>query len=239
MNNILKKINKFINLLVDYRKDEYNFIKKYIFNKYNILDAGCGTGTFIKFIKEKFPACKIDGIDQNIDNVLVAKKLKANIKVMSITDLNIKNKFDLVLCSHVIQCMQTTEVFIALKKFHKSLKKNGLLIISTLNNYKSFYEHPENVRPYPLAVFYRFFKKIKINRSYISSSASPAFSNMPAFEIIDVKFRYEPLILFSFDQQKYLFYFSSFLNRLQSFLQIKKFWKYTSYTIVLKKINVN
>ena len=74
MNNILKKINKFINLLVDYRKDEYNFIKKYIFNKYNILDAGCGTGTFIKFIKEKFPACKIDGIDQNIDNVLVAKK---------------------------------------------------------------------------------------------------------------------------------------------------------------------
>jgi SAM-dependent methyltransferase len=239
MNNILKKINKFINLLVDYRKDEYNFIKKYIFNKYNILDAGCGTGTFIKFIKEKFPACKIDGIDQNIDNVLVAKKLKANIKVMSITDLNIKNKFDLVLCSHVIQCMQTTEVFVALKKFHKSLKKNGLLIISTLNNYKSFYEHPENVRPYPLAVFYRFFKKIKINRSYISSSASPSFSNMPAFEIIDVKFRYEPLILFSFDQHKYLFYFSSFLNMLQSFLQIKKFWKYTSYTIVLKKINVN
>jgi 2-polyprenyl-3-methyl-5-hydroxy-6-metoxy-1,4-benzoquinol methylase len=239
MNNFLKKINKFINLLVDYRKDEYNFIKKYIFNKYNILDAGCGTGDFIKFIKEKFPACKIDGIDQNIDNVLVAKKLKANIKVMSITDLNIKNKFDLVLCSHVIQCMQTTEVFVALKKFHKSLKKNGLLIISTLNNYKSFYEHPENVRPYPLAVFYRFFKKTKINRSYISSSDSPAFSSMPAFEIIDVKFRYEPLILFSFDQHRYLFYFSSFLNRVQSFLQIKKFWKYTSYTIVLKKISVN
>lgn len=238
MNNILKIINNFLNLLVDYRKDEYNFIKNYIFNKNNILDAGCGTGTFIKFIKEKFPACRIHGIDQNINNVLVARKLKADIKVMSITNLNIKNKFDLVLCSHVIQCMQTTEVFVALKKFHKSLKKNGILIISTLNNYKSFYEYPENVRPYPLAVFYRFFKKTEIHKSHVAKSDSPAFSNMPAFEIIDVKFRYEPLILFSFDQHKYLFYLSSFLNRLQSFLQIKKFWKYTSYTIVLKKINV-
>jgi 2-polyprenyl-3-methyl-5-hydroxy-6-metoxy-1,4-benzoquinol methylase len=230
------KINEILKKNIDYRLEEYNFIKEYITNKENILDAGCGTGTFLNYIKKNFKDCKLYGIDQNIDNIKIAKKIEKKVKVQSITKIKDKNKYDVIVCSHVIQCLQSTDAFIVMKKFHIAIKKNGLLIISTLNDYNNFYEHPENVRPYPLAVFYRFFRQTKkIVGNQAENNTSPSHSKMPNFEIIKAKFRYEPLILFDFDQNKYLFYISIFLNKIQYFFKIRKYWKYLSYTVILKK----
>lgn len=189
---------------------------------------------FYKIHKKKFSKCITFGIDQNADNVKIAKTIENKIKVKNIVDLNYKNKFDVIVCSHVIQCLHSHEMSLVLKKFHKSLKKNGLLILSTLNSYKNFYEHPENVRPYPLSVFYRYLKKTSLSGLERNDNTSP-FVSVPMFEIIKSKLRYEPLFYFSFDQNKYIFLISKFLNNLQYYLKIIKFWKYTSYTIVLKK----
>jgi hypothetical protein len=115
----------------------------------------------LKILKNNSKNCTFYGIDQNIDNIKIAKKIEKNVKVQSITKIKDINKYNLIVCSHVIQCLQTNEAFIVMKKFHRSLKKKGFLIVSTLNDYKNFYEHPENVRPYPLAVFYRFFRQSK------------------------------------------------------------------------------
>lgn len=236
MKFFLLKINEILKKNVDYRLEEYNFIKKYISNEKIILDAGCGTGTFLEYIKNNFKNCNLYGIDQNIDNIKIAKKIEKKVKVQSITKIKDHKKYDVVVCSHVIQCLQATEAFIVMKKFHISLKNNGLLIISTLNDYKNFYEHPENVRPYPLSVFYRFFRQTeKITKDKKINNTSPAHSGMPNFSIVKTKFRYEPLILFNFDQTKFLFYLSVFLNKIQYYFKIKKYWKYQSYTVVLKK----
>ena len=236
MKEFFLKINELLKKLIDYRFEEYKFIKKFVSNKDIILDAGCGTGTFLNYIKNNSKNCTFYGIDQNIDNIKIAKKIEKNVKVQSITKIKDINKYNLIVCSHVIQCLQTNEAFIVMKKFHRSLKKKGFLIVSTLNDYKNFYEHPENVRPYPLAVFYRFFRQSKqIVKSRKMNNTSPSHSGMPAFEIIDTRFRYEPLILFTFDQSKFLFNLSILLNKFQYYFYIKKYWKYQSYTVILKK----
>ena len=108
----------------------------------NIIDVGCGAGLVTE------PLCrlgaKVTGLDAAKNNIEVAKKHAddGGLKITYKNDLveNIasqKKKYDVVLALEVIEHVEDVPYF--LENCAKLLKKDGLLIISTLNrNPKSY-----------------------------------------------------------------------------------------------------
>ena len=72
------KFLKSISNLVSYdiRYEEYNIAFNYLSKSKNVLDLGCGTGTFLNYWSDRSNESKtsIIGIDLNEENVLFGKK---------------------------------------------------------------------------------------------------------------------------------------------------------------------
>lgn len=96
-----------------------------------ILDLGCGTGLFIKFLSKK---------NNNVEGVEISKKAakigqKKGLKI-KIADLHFsfpykKNTFDTITAGEVIEHIYDTDFF--LEEIKRILKPNGYLILSTPN----------------------------------------------------------------------------------------------------------
>ena len=73
-----KKFDNVIPLLIPFYSEIYNILIDSIpFYKnvpIKILDIGCGTGTFAKIVKEKFPYAKITCLDFSKNMIEVAKE---------------------------------------------------------------------------------------------------------------------------------------------------------------------
>ena len=103
--------------------------------KLNILDLGCGGG----LISEPLAKIggKVTGIDFVENNIKVAKKhafqnnLKINYCIGDIEKLSLNTKYDLIIMFEILEHVNNWEKIF--KKIKKNLKKDGLLIISTIN----------------------------------------------------------------------------------------------------------
>ena len=131
------------------------FIKERIINKYQkegsfkkilekkvVLDLGCGGGILSETLAEE--GANILAIDQSKKLIneakkrAKAKKLKINYQCQSIDNLKLKSvKFDIILCMEVIEHVQDYRNFI--KKAFECLKKNGIIIFSTINKSRLSY----------------------------------------------------------------------------------------------------
>ncbi len=110
-------------------------LNKYNLNNYKILDIGCGGGLISEAL------CKlgadVTGIDFVKENIIAAKihakknNLKINYLVKNFEKEKIISKFDAIVIFEVLEHLNDWESFI--KKIRKNLKKNGVLIISTIN----------------------------------------------------------------------------------------------------------
>tara|TARA_B100000029_G_scaffold479979_1_gene527557 strand:- start:10 stop:723 length:714 start_codon:yes stop_codon:yes gene_type:complete len=107
-----------------------------IFLKKNILDLGCGGGILAESLAKK--GANVTAIDTSKSLIDVAKKrslnknLKINYKVGDIKSLKKKHtKFDIIISLEVIEHVCDYEIF--LKDIFSCLKKNGIIIISTIN----------------------------------------------------------------------------------------------------------
>lgn len=103
-------------------------------HKLKVLDAGCGDGiNLIQLSKEN----NIDlfALDYNSIRVERAKEKFNNVDVFQddLTEINenLIEKFDVILCSQVIEHIPNYETVI--KNLHKYLNSNGLLILGTPN----------------------------------------------------------------------------------------------------------
>ena len=106
-----------------------------------ILDIGCGGGLLCEPLSKL--GAKITGIDPSNDNIEIAKlhskETNLNIKYIccSPENLNLNNKFDVILNMEVIEHVSNTNLFI--KNCSKLIKKNGIMFVATINkNLKSF-----------------------------------------------------------------------------------------------------
>jgi len=106
-----------------------------------ILDIGCGGGLLCEPLSKL--GARITGIDPSNDNIEVAKlhskETNLNIKYIccSPENLNLNNKFDVILNMEVIEHVSNTNLFI--KNCSKLIKKNGIMFVATINkNLKSF-----------------------------------------------------------------------------------------------------
>jgi 2-polyprenyl-3-methyl-5-hydroxy-6-metoxy-1,4-benzoquinol methylase len=104
--------------------------------KFNMLDAGSGFGQYSFYIASQNPSCSIKAVDVKEDQIADCssffKACRLNNVAFSIGDLtkpHETNAYELVLCVDVMEhILEDVEVF---KNFHRSMKKDALLLIST------------------------------------------------------------------------------------------------------------
>ena len=99
------------------------------------LDIGCWSGAKVLEMKNK---CNFYGLDFDKEKLkLVDIKIKKRVKYGDITKkIPFDKKFDLILLSEVIEHIKEDEL--ALKNISNSLKKNGILILTTPKSIKGF-----------------------------------------------------------------------------------------------------
>jgi len=117
---------------------KFNFIKKRIKNKNNHLDIGCGSGTFLSILKNKFSV----GLDISDKQIKFANKVYGNKRRKFISynrEFNLKKKFfHSVSIIELIEHLTNPQINNLLNQVHKVLKKGGKVYITT-PNYFSFW----------------------------------------------------------------------------------------------------
>lgn len=112
------------------RKITNTLLEKYLpkNNRQKILDAGCGTGKNIMFLKKYG---KVSGFDISSQAITYCKKRKlTNIKLGSIDEIPYKNNvFDLVTCFDVLGQIEVRNINKSIKEFKRVLKPGGILLI--------------------------------------------------------------------------------------------------------------
>jgi len=110
-------------------------INKKKLNNIKILDVGCGGGLISEGLTKI--GADVTGIDFIKENISVAKmhakknKLKINYFTKDFEKEKITSKYDAIIILEVLEHLNDWSAFI--KKIRLNLKKNGVLIISTIN----------------------------------------------------------------------------------------------------------
>ncbi|MDT0555584.1 class I SAM-dependent methyltransferase [Patiriisocius hiemis] len=113
-------------------KKKLDLVNSLAQKKGNLLDIGCGTGAFLKTVKNSSWEC--DGVEPNSS----ARKLahEKNLSVFSsLEDLPGTKKYDVITLWHVLEHLPNLKE--SIYKIESLLKPNGILIIA-VPNYKSF-----------------------------------------------------------------------------------------------------
>lgn len=134
-----KYYSEVYNLLYEgknYKKEFYTIkkiIRKYHKKPKNLLDLGCGTGSYSKLMTEL--ELKVTGVDASKDMLKIAKsKYKKNknliFKKLNILNMNLKKKYDVVSALFHILSYQITDKNVNkfFKNSEKHLNTNGILI---------------------------------------------------------------------------------------------------------------
>ena len=127
--SVLHKIRP---LRIRYILDQLN--KKNIVEA-EILDLGCGGGLVSESLAKL--GALVTGVDFVKENINIANdhasknNLNINYIYQNIEKLKIKKKFDVIIMFEILEHLDDWKVFIM--KIKKNLKKNGILIISTIN----------------------------------------------------------------------------------------------------------
>lgn len=147
--NLLGKIKAVI--LDKFEKIQYSIpwtypaeIKKLIPQKSNVLDVGCGDGHLAHWINY-FGEYKIVGIDINEEDLEIAKNRLTENKKPIFEDLFLldltkripfKKKFDVVLCSQVVEHLEKDKALQLVQKLENLAKER--VIIATINGFFQF-----------------------------------------------------------------------------------------------------
>ncbi|MDN6311041.1 MAG: class I SAM-dependent methyltransferase [Psychroflexus sp.] len=104
-----------------------NLIKKYASEAPQILDYGCGTGDFLKFLQDRDYA--VQGIEptEKAQKIASQKGLKIHASLQEINE-----KFDVISLFHVLEHVEDFQSLI--KQLRGKLNANGILIIAVPNH---------------------------------------------------------------------------------------------------------
>lgn len=209
----------------DRRREEYDYAWSHLKDAASILDVACGTGTFMQYAPDR-----IKGIDINPDNVAWCKSRgldadEGSALAMPYADAS----FDAVHSSHVLQVFSPGQAVDYVRELFRVCKPGGKVVIVTLNNFKHFWRHPENARPYPPMAVLNMFASQK-------EEQSPMWAGMGKMpEFVSIRLRRPALIEFESTSSLILRRYASVLNALQYGLYLRKYWAYDAYTLVLRK----
>lgn len=135
--------------------------------KGKILDIGCGTGDFLKYMASS--GWEADGVETDVGAKGIAEK-KLGKKIEGKLDLvDGENKYDVISMWHVLEHIYNVEDY--LKKVNKLLKKGGVLIVGVPNcaSYDAK-KYKGNWVAYDLPIHLSHFRKNNIREISIKSS---------------------------------------------------------------------
>lgn len=122
-----------------------------------VLDVGCGVGNISLQIANI--GCDVTGIDvdkSSVDYANKRNKMKnCRFKVYNAHKMNMNEKFDIIICSEVLEHLKYPENLIEF--ISKSLKKTGFLFLSVPNGYG-----PAELSVMPRRIIGKILKRIKL-----------------------------------------------------------------------------
>lgn len=144
-----------------YYFNELIFFLKQLPKKAKILDVGCGSGHVAKYLEQK--GFMVTGIDFSGKMLQIAKKRCKKAKFIK-TDIEKfyygKEKWNGIIALFILIHLKKTNIKKVLNKFHKSLRKNGLLFLSMVKG-RGEYFGPEPLNS-KLKMFFRYTTKKEI-----------------------------------------------------------------------------
>lgn len=105
----------------------------------SVLDVGCGTGSYLtKPLAERFGSVNFLGIDNDRVSIAFARRscTLSNLSYSDQFELPAKDKFDLIICSEVIEHVENPTEFLSLVT--RSLSKDGKIVLTVPNGYGPF-----------------------------------------------------------------------------------------------------
>ena len=99
----------------------------------HFLDAGCGHGDFLMYVRKYFPELKIKGLDYSKKEVVEACRNGFDVSQSNFEEgIGLKsNQFDIAYAGELIEHLYNPDIF--LSEMHRIIKKDGYFIISTPN----------------------------------------------------------------------------------------------------------
>lgn len=139
------------------------FISPHVKDK-RILNAGCGSAWAEPLLMQA-GAKSIDAFDIDPEMIAYGKKLRLRQVKFAVKDFNEssfqKNAYDLVISTEVIEHLRNYEFY--LKNLATSLKKNGLLFISTPNASQSVSLSEFHIQEFKISKMKSLLKKYHLN----------------------------------------------------------------------------
>lgn len=106
----------------------WNPFVKHIGENVKIIDIGCGTGGFLKFINALRPFCYLAGLERSLEGVNYAKEVCNRAKFYNNFD-EINEFYDVAVCSEVLEHIPANADFMQL--IINVVKVGGLIITTT------------------------------------------------------------------------------------------------------------
>jgi SAM-dependent methyltransferase len=205
------------------RETEYRHALRFLRDCERVLDVGCGTGTFLA--RRGHGAT---GIDINPDNVAYCVRNGLDAREGSALAIPFDDDtFDGVHSSHVMQVFGPSEAATFVRELARVVRPGGIVVITTLNWFRRFYRHPENVRPYPPDALHVYGARQH-------GASSPMFPGMPHFTQEEIWLRRPPLLELWSARSHDLNRVLGLVNRVQYAAGLRKYWLFDSYVIKLK-----
>ncbi len=180
------------------KKSTISFLEEYLKKESNVLDIGCGFGTFLDIIKKKTGA-NVFGIELGNLDVAAAKEFyglgvfHGSLEEFAKNSEN-WNKFDVIVMHHVLEHLP--EPANSLEQIKKLLRPDGILYIGVPNvmNIKKrpeiFFQraHPFSYSPYSLKLILEKvgFGTVKFNRNAGYPGGMEVVARPSAQSIVDV-----------------------------------------------------
>jgi SAM-dependent methyltransferase len=219
----------FRKIIGSYRDIEYKIAYELFEDCSRVLDVGCGAGGFLEVL-QKNTAIDVIGTDFNPDCVDVCIRKGLTVTKGNALDLQFQeNSFDGVYCSHVMQVFTPSQAVTLIKELSRVVKPNGIIVITTVPMYERLFFDPGDIRPYPPQALRGMFAKADKD-----GHSSPTVMNMPALVEEFIWLRRPPLFDLNFQGNQTFYALGHFINQVQYFLYLRKYWKFNGYIMALR-----
>ena len=219
----------FKRLFPSYRDIEYKVAYELFQDCARVLDVGCGSGGFLEVLQQSE---RIDavGADFNPDCVDVCLERGLNVSLGNALDIpHPGNSFDGIYCSHVMQVFASPQAVTLISELSRVVKPGGIIVITTIPMHKRLFCDPADVRPYPPQALRGMFAK-----AHQDGHSAPTVRELPPLVEEFIWLRRPALFDFNFQGNRIMYGVGQFLNQVQYFFFLRKYWNFNGYIMALR-----